>query len=403
MRSLLRPSLVCLAVLLLGVPLSAQTAGAQLVIAVPAAKKKKTKHAPDWVPPTATPAPEPSSLPAEAAPVIDSAAPPSVSLQPFLDTHLDKILTPLGSSAFAQSELITGMRANYAQGFVAASDARKSAYRSAVILCNAMTDAIGERQKAVEALKGSYATRSSESVQPRGGSDAVKKAGEGDAFFYNSQKASWTQRTTILRQGIVTLYQRERAAESQAGTWTMPSSDPAESAVAAATPAVSSPLASTVAAQDPVVGQWMLEGRSPLTLGADNSIQRSRAGTWRYSCTTDGGRNYELHWSNRTGSITWSFPATENGWTARPGRMPASRLFARSCSSEAALFTILAGEFPRGELRASGVIGLTWRVGFTRSSRTVRAGELSAVWLKPGSLGSATSSCGGRAGASPAM
>ena len=47
---------------------------------------------------------------------------------------------------------------------------------------------------------------------------------------------------------------------------------------------------------DPVAGRWLLEGRSLLTLESDHTITGDRHGFWRYTCTTNGGRNYELHW-----------------------------------------------------------------------------------------------------------
>ena len=43
----------------------------------------------------------------------------------------------------------------------------------------------------------------------------------------------------------------------------------------------------------------MLEGRSPLVLTADHAITGSREGIWTYTCTTGGGRNYELHWAHK--------------------------------------------------------------------------------------------------------
>jgi hypothetical protein len=78
---------------------------------------------------------------------------------------------------------------------------------------------------------------------------------------------------------------------------------------AAATLAVANPPVSALAAAspapvpegpsrgwDPVVGPWLLEGRSKLTLGADHLISGDRHGSWRYTMTTGVGRNYELHW-----------------------------------------------------------------------------------------------------------
>lgn len=50
---------------------------------------------------------------------------------------------------------------------------------------------------------------------------------------------------------------------------------------------------------DPVVGEWHLPSGSALTLGADHTVSGDRAGTWQYTGTTDGGRNYEIHWQNK--------------------------------------------------------------------------------------------------------
>ena len=34
-------------------------------------------------------------------------------------------------------------------------------------------------------------------------------------------------------------------------------------------------------------------------LAADHAITGSREGSWTYTCTTGGGRNYELHWAHK--------------------------------------------------------------------------------------------------------
>ncbi len=250
----------------------------------------------------ATPASEPPPLPPEAAPRISLIAPPSESLQPFVDAHLGTVLAPLGTSAFTQTEVVASLKASYADGLAAAPGPQRLAYQLAIGVCDALTGAITERQNAVTALRGALATRSSEAEQPRGGGEAVARARDEDAFFVDSQKSTWLQRATVLRQGVTALYLRERAVERQIGLWT-PANAPAvppAPAVAAATPSVSAPPAAIPAAPsqgwDPVIGQWLLEGRSSLTLGADHTISGDRHGTWYYSCTTNGGRNYELRW-----------------------------------------------------------------------------------------------------------
>jgi hypothetical protein len=230
-------------------------------------------------------------------------------LQPLLDTHLGSILAPLGVSAFAQPELVAGVKASYADGLAVAPDNRKPAFQLAQSVCDALTDAMAERQTAVAALRGALATRSSEAEQPRGGAEAVEKARDRDAFFISSQKNAWTQRATALRQEITALYLRERAVERQAGAWPppAPANDAAPtnaaapaSAIAAATPSVSAPPGApdaTFQGPDPVIGDWLLENRSHLALGADHTISGDRHGYWRYTCTTNGGRNYEMHWN----------------------------------------------------------------------------------------------------------
>ena len=69
--------------------------------------------------------------------------------------------------------------------------------------------------------------------------------------------------------------------ERQGGAWSVPETTPA--------PTVPN-------APDPVVGKWLLGGSSLIVLEADHTISGGRHGSWDYTCTTNGGRNYELHW-----------------------------------------------------------------------------------------------------------
>ena len=170
-------------------------------------KPHKKNHSP--AAPAGTPYPE-------AAPIVEPGALPSASLQPFLDTHLARILAPLGQPGMDQPEIIASLKAAYADGMTAAPAARKPAYQVAQNVCDALASAMTERQKAAAALVGATATHSSESVQPRGGRRfAQVETQDTNNFFVNSQKNDWVQRSGTLRQNITALYQREREIERQ--------------------------------------------------------------------------------------------------------------------------------------------------------------------------------------------
>ena len=300
MKPLPRRSFVCLGAILLTLPCHVQTAFAGLGIIVPACHKRHYKHAPPWVAPSKGPAAESNSLPAEEPPTINPGAAPSLSLQPFLDTHLDKILAPMGTPAFAQSDLIAYVREDYAQALPTATEARKPAYQLAVAVCDAMINSVAERQKAVAALNGAYERRSSESIQPRGGKRAVQESDKDEAFFYDSQKNNWLQNAAALRQQVAALYQREHAAETQAGgPWVPPPAAPAPETAGAA-PSVSVPAPATAKGQnsgdDPVVGQWKLNGYIDTAVKPDHTFSNKHHGTWQLVDATDGKRHYEFHY-----------------------------------------------------------------------------------------------------------
>ena len=288
--------------------------------ALPVQAKKKHHDSPGPTPGLATPGSEPGPLPPEAAPQVNPADPPSVSLQPFMDRHLGTILAPLGTSAFVQPEVLASLKASFADAATAAPASHKQAFALAQSVCDAMNGAITERQNAVSALRGALATRSSEAEQPRGGGQAVATARDSDQFFIDSQKNSWLQRAAALRQSVIALGLRERAVERQIGVWNPPppptpappvtpvaaattippvSAPPVTPVAAAATPSVSAPPPATPdpssTGSDPVIGQWLLENRSPLTLEANHTVTGGRHGEWRYVCTTNEGRNYEVH------------------------------------------------------------------------------------------------------------
>lgn len=192
------------------------------------------------------PAAAPAGTPyPEVAPIVDPSALPSVSLQPFLDTHLGRILAPLGQPGMDQPEVITSLKAAYADGLAAAPAARKPAYQAAQNVCDALAGAMAERQKAAAALVGATATHSSETVQPRGGRKAAQAETQAtNNFFVGSQKNDWVQRSGVLRQNIMAMYQREREIERQliaAPPAPVGTASPAPTPAAPMTPAAPTP------------------------------------------------------------------------------------------------------------------------------------------------------------------
>ena len=163
---------------------------------------------------------------------------PSVSLQSFIDAHLSQILSGLGDAAFDRPELLVSLKAAYADGQAAAPAVRKPAYQVAQSICDAMTAAMSERQQAVEALKGSKATESSQSEnQPKGGRKANRYDNKhSDTFFADGLRNTWSQRADVLRKNIMALYLRERDLERQAIAAAAAAS-PAPSAAPATSPA----------------------------------------------------------------------------------------------------------------------------------------------------------------------
>jgi hypothetical protein len=114
-------------------------------------------------------------------------------------------------------------------------------YKAAVAVCDAISSAMDEREKAIASLQGSAAVHGPtdlgahrKDIPSRGGigtamlADATlrreaheeqnrkQEAAQTDNFFNTQLQTNWTQRTLQLRQSINQLYAREREAEGQA-------------------------------------------------------------------------------------------------------------------------------------------------------------------------------------------
>ena len=48
-----------------------------------------------------------------------------------------------------------------------------------------------------------------------------------------------------------------------------------------------------------MAGDWWTDKGSPITLQGTYTITGGREGYWVYTCTTNSGRNDELHWAHK--------------------------------------------------------------------------------------------------------
>jgi hypothetical protein len=183
---------------------------------------------------------------------------PSELLSLFFRNHLDRILSPIGQPKPVPlpHARITELREQFVDQFSKAPDTDKSMYQAAVSVCDAVSAAMDERQKAIATLQASRAVRAPsdlgarrKDIPTRGSLGDAELAGlelqreaheeqnrkqeahQNDAFFNSQLKTNWSQRATQLRQNINALYARERDAERMA-----------DQAKAAAVPAAPSPV-----------------------------------------------------------------------------------------------------------------------------------------------------------------
>jgi hypothetical protein len=168
---------------------------------------------------------------------------PSELLSLFFRNHLDRILSPIGQPKPVPlpHARITQLREQFADQFSKAPDKDKSMYQAAVSVCDAVSSAMDERQKAIASLQASRAVHAPsdlgaqrKDIPTRGSLGDAELAGlelqreaheeqnrkqearQNDAFFNTQLKTNWSQRAAQLRQNINALYARERDAERMA-------------------------------------------------------------------------------------------------------------------------------------------------------------------------------------------
>jgi hypothetical protein len=106
--------------------------------------------------------------------------PPSVDISKFMADNLDKILGPLDQKILLPRPELDQLRNSFSARFSRASLAERAQFQAALTVCDALAQAMNERQTAI--------------VQ---------------------RSATWPQRAEQLRQSISQLAERERVAESQ--------------------------------------------------------------------------------------------------------------------------------------------------------------------------------------------
>jgi hypothetical protein len=82
---------------------------------------------------------------------------PSDLLSMFFRNQLDRILSPIGQPIPLPRARITQLREQFANQGSKAPEAKKPMYEAAIAVCNAVSAAMDEREKAIASLQGSVA------------------------------------------------------------------------------------------------------------------------------------------------------------------------------------------------------------------------------------------------------
>ncbi len=296
----------------------------------------------DWVPPSEWPA--------------------GKRVNTFLQAYLENcILAPLDSPAAPPRVALSALGIDFAAHLQAADlPTERALYNNAAGLCDMLGRLLDEREAAQAALfnahTGGYAInpldapayavsghyswnleRERKRSQRQQESQARLKSLDKRSAFVASQLQNWAARTPRYRQAVQMAainvnaaqirFDREQSAASRLPVQPVvanPAPAPVQPTVAPAPAVVANPAPTPVPAPaplpvatntappppgisatplpdwpDPVIGPWRLDGNSQITLGADYTITGDRGGVWYYTCTTNAGRNYELHWSGK--------------------------------------------------------------------------------------------------------
>ena len=140
---------------------------------------------------------------------------PSVELGEFGAAHLDKILAPLDQQIGLPRNEVAQLRESFIDRSSKAPANEKPAYQAALAVCNAISQSMDERERAINSVESSSSVHSSfdlsahrkdrptwkdlsrEQDEER---NRKEQAVQRDNFLNSQVKSNWQQRTIQLRQ-----------------------------------------------------------------------------------------------------------------------------------------------------------------------------------------------------------
>jgi hypothetical protein len=157
--------------------------------------------------------------------------PPSLALSRFGQAHLDQILAPIDQNVNLPRNELMQLRESFAAWIAKAPPNEQPAWRVAIGVCDALNNAMDEREKARANLDGSSSVHGSFDLGARRQdrpryweyereqheeAQRQRDAAQKDVFLNTTLRTQWTQRAMQLRQNIVGLHQRLVQLELQA-------------------------------------------------------------------------------------------------------------------------------------------------------------------------------------------
>jgi hypothetical protein len=157
--------------------------------------------------------------------------PPSLALSRFGQAHLDQILSPIDQNVNLPRNELMQMRESFMMWMAKAPPNEQQAWRTAIGVCDALNNAMDEREKARASLAGSSAVHGGYDLgahrKDRPGywehereqheeDNRKEEAAQKDVFLNTTLRTQWTKRAMQLRQNITGLHQRLVQLELQA-------------------------------------------------------------------------------------------------------------------------------------------------------------------------------------------
>lgn len=158
--------------------------------------------------------------------------PPSVALSRFGGAHLDQILGPIDQNIPLPRNELMQLRGSFLDWKAKASPNEQPAWQAAIAVCDALNNAMDEREKARASLDNSAAVHGPSDLgarrkdnlrnrrewerERREEKNRKQDAAQNDAFLNSTLRTNWNKRAIQLRQHIVSLHTRLQELERQA-------------------------------------------------------------------------------------------------------------------------------------------------------------------------------------------